>query len=88
MFLLSTIFSLESNNKSRQIAEEIVSKWPGNPFGYLLLGWAYRFDLMRGSSMAHQESFEKVMELAQKALTIDDVPFSSRPQFVEPYLYF
>ncbi len=81
------IFSIESNNKSRQIAEEIVSKWPGNPFGYLLLGWAYRFDLMRGSSMAHQESFKKVMELAQKALTIDESLSSAHSLLSHIYIY-
>ena len=81
------IFSIESNNKSRQIAEEIVSKWPGNPFGYLLLGWAYRFDLMRGSSMAHQESLKKVMELAQKALTLDESLSSAHSLLSHIYIY-
>jgi adenylate cyclase len=81
------IFSVESNNKSRQIAEEIVSKWPENPFGYLLLGWAYRFDLMRGSSKAHHESFEKVVELAQKALTIDDSLSSAHSLLSHIYIY-
>ncbi|MBI4767784.1 MAG: tetratricopeptide repeat protein [Deltaproteobacteria bacterium] len=83
------IFSIEGNNKSRQIAEEIVSMCPGNPFGYLLLGWAYRFDLMRGSSMAHQhqESFKKVMELAQKALTIDESLSSAHSLLIHIYIY-
>ena len=82
------IFSIESNNKSRQIAEEIVSKCPGNPLGYLLLGWTYRFDLMRGSSMAHQEeSFKKVKELAQKALTIDESLSSAHSLLSHVYIY-
>ena len=61
------IFSIEGNNKSRQIAEEIVSKWPENPFGYLLLGWAYQFDLMRGSSMSSQESLRKLWKWLKKS---------------------
>jgi adenylate cyclase len=81
------IFSIESNNKSRQIAEEIVSKWPGNPFGYLLLGWTYRFDLMRGYPMAHQESFKKVKDLAQKALTIDESLSSAHSLLSHIYIY-
>ena len=64
--------SIEGNNMARRIAEEIVTKWPENPWGYLLLGWVYWLDLYFGSTKSPQESLEKAMELAQKALAIDD----------------
>ena len=31
--------SIEGNNKTRRIAEEMMTKWPKNPSGYLFLGW-------------------------------------------------
>jgi adenylate cyclase len=66
------MLSIDSNNKARRIAEEIVTKWPENPIGHVLLGWTYYMDLMFGSTKSPQETLEKAMELAQKALTTDD----------------
>jgi adenylate cyclase len=63
---------LGDNNKAREIAEEIVAKWPKNPDGYELLGWTYQWDLWTGSAKSPGESLEKAMELAQKALAISD----------------
>jgi adenylate cyclase len=64
--------SIEGNNTARRMGEEIIAKWPENPWGYLLLGWAYRMDLVLGSAKSPRESIEKAMELAQKALALDD----------------
>ncbi len=66
------LFSIEDNNTARRIAEEIVAKWPENPYGYLFLGWVYWMDAITGSTKLPRESLEKAMELAQKALAIDD----------------
>jgi adenylate cyclase len=66
------IISIESNNKGRRIAEEIVTRWPENPWGYILLGWTHYMDLWLGSTKSPRESFEKAMELVQKALAMDD----------------
>jgi adenylate cyclase len=66
------LLSIEGNNKARRIAEEIVTRWPENPYGYLTLGWVYRMDLLSGSTKSPRESLEKAMELVQKALAIDD----------------
>jgi adenylate cyclase len=66
------MLSIDSNNKARRIAEEIVTKWPENPIGYVILGWTYYMDLMSGSTKSPRESLEKAMEMAQKALTTDD----------------
>jgi adenylate cyclase len=64
--------SIEGINKSRIIAEEIVTKWPENLFGYLLLGWTHWMDIVLGSAKSPRESLEKATELAQKALAMDD----------------
>ena len=64
--------SIEGNNTARRIAEEIVTRWPENPYGYILLGWVYWMDVLFGSTKSPRESLEKAMELAQKALAIDD----------------
>ncbi len=79
------LLSIEGNNKARRIAEEIVTKWPENPYGYILLGWVYWMDVMFGSTKSPRESLEKAMELAQKALAIDDSLLHC-PRFVELYL--
>jgi adenylate cyclase len=65
------IMSIEGNNKGRRIAEEIIAKWPENPFGYLLLGWVYYMDISLGLTKSPRESFERAMEMAQKTLTRD-----------------
>jgi adenylate cyclase len=65
-------YSVEGINMARRIGEEVMTKWPDNPYGYLFLGWCYLGDVMYGSTKFHQESIEIVMVMAQKALAIDD----------------
>jgi adenylate cyclase len=66
------MFSIEGNNMSRRISEEIVARWPENPSGYLFLGLAHLMDLTFGSSKSPRESLEKATELAQKTIAMDD----------------
>ena len=49
-----------------------MTRCPENPYGYNLLGLTYLIDLLFGSTKSPRESLEKAMELAQKALSIDD----------------
>ena len=65
-------WSIEGNNKCRRIAEEIMTKWPENPSGYLLLGWSNIMDIWLGSTRSPQESLEKALKLAKKAQEMDD----------------
>ncbi len=69
---LLQLASIEDNNKARRIAEEVMAMCPENPMSYLLLGWVHWMDLILGSTKSPRESFEKAMELAQKALAMDD----------------
>lgn len=66
------MFSIEGNNTTRRIAEVIVAKWPDNPWGYHLLGLTHLMDVTFGTAKSPQESLEKSLELAQKALAIDE----------------
>ncbi len=66
------LISIEGNNRCRQIAEEIKTKWPENPWGYLLLGWTHYFDLVYGTTKSPQESLGQAKQLVQKALALDD----------------
>ena len=64
--------SIEGNNAARRIAEELVAKWPENPWSYISWVGSTWVDLMLGSTKSPKESFEKAMELVQKALAMDD----------------
>jgi adenylate cyclase len=71
------LISIEGNNTGRRIAEEIVTSCPENPYGYSYLGATYWMEIIFGSTKTPRESLEKAMELAQKALSIDDSFFYS-----------
>ena len=66
------LMSNEGNTKCRQIAEEMVTKWPENPWGYDLLAWTHYMELIYGSNKSPRESLGKALELIQKTLAIDD----------------
>jgi len=64
--------TIEDNNLARQLAEEAIAMCPENPMGYLSLGWAYNYDYWLNITKSPQESLEKGIELAQKAIAMDD----------------
>ena len=45
---------------------------PENPMGYLNLGWVYWFDILLSNTRSPRETLEKINELAQKVLAMDD----------------
>ena len=45
---------------------------PENPMGYIQLGWVYQRDYTLGNTKSPRETLEKGIELAQKALAMDD----------------
>ncbi len=65
-------WNLEDNNLGRRMIEEAIALCPENPVGYISLGWAYHHEYALGSTKSLQETIEKSMELAQKALALDD----------------
>ncbi|MBI5967326.1 MAG: adenylate/guanylate cyclase domain-containing protein [Deltaproteobacteria bacterium] len=65
-------FNIDDNNLARRMIEEAIAICPENPVGYSSLGWVYHHDYWLGNTKSPQETIEKGMELAQKALAMDD----------------
>ena len=63
---------IEGNNLARRMIEEAIAMCPDNPMGYTRLGWIYNDDYWLGNTKSPQESIEKGIEMAQKALAMDD----------------
>jgi adenylate cyclase len=79
--------SIEGNNKCRIIAEEMVTKWPEEPWGYTLLGLTHWLNLISGTTKSPQESLGKAKELFQKALAIDDSHYRAHGLLGMVYCY-
>jgi len=67
-----TRWSIEDNNLARRMVEEAIAMCPENPMGYVHLGMVYHFDYWLGNTKSPRETLEKAIELAQKALAMDD----------------
>ena len=67
-----TRWSIEDNNWARRLIEEAMAMCPENPMGYIHLGWVYQHDYWLGNTKSPRETLEKSIELAQKALAMDD----------------
>jgi adenylate cyclase len=65
-------FNIEDNNLARRMIEEAIAMCPENPMTYFNLGWVYHHDYMLGNTKSPRETIEKGIELAQKALAMDD----------------
>jgi adenylate cyclase len=57
---------------ARRLIEEAIAMCPENPIGYCWLGWVYQHDYWLGNTKSPRETLEKAIELAQKALAMDD----------------
>ncbi len=64
--------NIEDNNVARRMIEEAITMCPENPEGYILLGWVYQRDYTLGNTKSPRETIGKGIELAQKALAMDD----------------
>jgi tetratricopeptide (TPR) repeat protein len=64
--------NIQDNNMARRMVEEAIAMCPDNPMGYIGLGYIYRRDFLLGNTKSPQETLEKGIELAQKALAMDD----------------
>jgi adenylate cyclase len=67
-----TRWNIHDNNMARRMIEEAIAMCPENPWGYNHLGWVYHHDLMLDNTKFPRETLEKGIELAQKALAMDD----------------
>ncbi len=62
-------YNIEDTRKARRIAEEAIAMCPDMPGGYIRLGWVHNQEYVVGLG---KESLEKGIEMAQKALAMDD----------------
>lgn len=81
--------TIEDTRVARRLAEETIAMCPEAPEGYVLMGYVHSTEFrMRYRSKpeeAPQESLEKGIEMAQKALALDDS--SSRAHSLLCFLY-
>jgi adenylate cyclase len=64
--------NIKDNNLARRIAEEVLAMCPEVPMAYLLMANVHSLDYWLGSTKSPQESVEEAIELAQKALALDE----------------
>ena len=65
-------WNIEDNNLARRMIEEVIARCPENPMEYYCLGWVYQHDYVLGNTKSPRETLEKAIELAQKAIAMDD----------------
>jgi adenylate cyclase len=64
--------NIEDINVARRLTEEAISMCPENPIGYALLALICNLEIPLGATKSPRETVEKAIELAQKALAMDD----------------
>src|SRR5512139_2307236 len=68
--------TIEDTRVARRLAEETIAMCPEVPEGYVLMGYVhyteFRLRFWSQPDDSHQESLEKAIEMAQKALALDD----------------
>jgi adenylate cyclase len=65
-------FNIEATRVARRIAEEAIAMCPDYPYAYVLMGFVHLMEFLLRIGKSPQESIEKGIEMAQKALAIDD----------------
>jgi len=65
-------WNIEDNNLARRMIEEFIALCPENPSYYTILGWIYHRDYVLGNTKSPRETIEKIGELAQKSLVMED----------------
>jgi len=65
-------YNIDGTRVGRRIAEEAMAMCPENPIAYVMLGGVHQLEYWLGIGKSPRESIEKGIELAQKALAMDD----------------
>ena len=68
----SNRFNIEGNNLARRMGKEALVMCPESSSAYCLLAATHMMDYLFGSAKSPRESIEKAIELAQKAIALDD----------------
>jgi len=80
-------FNVEDNRMARRIAEEAIATYPEVPMSYVLMGCVHQFEYLLSLGKSPQESIERGMEMAQKALAIDDSTVAAHCLLSQFYTY-
>jgi tetratricopeptide (TPR) repeat protein len=64
--------NIEGNRVARRIAEETIAMCPEVPMAYVLMGFVHQTEFWHRIGKSPQESIEKGIEMAQKALALND----------------
>jgi len=66
-------FNIEATRMAKRIAEEMIAMCPEYPgYAYILMGFVHLMEYALRMGKSPQESLEKGIEIAQKAIAIDD----------------
>jgi len=64
--------NIEDVRVARRLAEEAIAVCPDVPFAYGLMGYVHHLEYYLGSGKSLQDSIEKGIEMAQKAIALND----------------
>ena len=81
----SNRFDIEGNNLARRMGEEALVMCPESSSAYHLLAATYMMDYWLGPEKSAQESIEKAIGLAKKAIALDDA--YAQPRGLLSFLY-
>jgi len=79
-------FNRESNLQARQMFEEAIALEPENAHALTMLGWTYLMEVWFGSSESASKVVDRVVKLAQKAISLDDTIDSPHSLLANVYL--
>jgi adenylate cyclase len=65
-------FNVGDNNLTRRMAEEAIAMCPEVPAAYYLMAGVHMIDYYLGSTKSPEETIDKGIEMAQKALTLNE----------------
>jgi adenylate cyclase len=80
-------FNIEATRAAQRIAEETIAICPDYPVAYVLMGFVHQMEFLLRIGRSPQESIEKGIEMAQKALAIDDSTPMAHSLLCSLYLY-
>ncbi|MFC1580820.1 tetratricopeptide repeat protein [Thermodesulfobacteriota bacterium] len=79
-------FTIDSNVQARKMFEEAIDLDPEYSEAFTMLGWTYLMEVWFGLSESPGMASERVVELAQKALSLDDTNDSPHSLLAHVYL--
>ena len=80
-------FNIEATRAAQLIAEETIATCPDYPVAYVLMGFVHQMEFLLRIGKSPQESIEKGIEMAQKALAMDDSATIAHALLCSLYIY-